>query len=180
MSSVHSPFSFSSSHFLPSFFSVFSFLSDYVSVPKHLHPSHSPTITAVTLRWGASGPLHLTDRSWVATSPCGQPYQSPSLAELIGSLLFLAALLTFQSLECCVSECLSVHFADACIQRTSPVPTHTKNHSWVWEKTFSKLKWPNCHPLSQWIIGFFRFALSAQAESFKANSYSFSTLGQMK
>lgn len=94
---------------------------------------------------GGSRPLRLTDRSWVATSPRGRPYQSPSLAELIGSLLFLAALLTFQSLECCASECLSVRFAYACIRRTSPVAERTKNHWCVCVKTFSKLKWPNCH-----------------------------------
>lgn len=46
--------------------------------------------------------LCLMDKAWVQTSPCGPPYQWPSLAEMSGSWLFLAAL--------CLQSAFSLYF----------------------------------------------------------------------
>lgn len=85
-----------------------------VWLPLHLPLSHSsPLITSITLLWrgGGSRLLSLTDRSWVQTSPRGRPYQWPSLAELTGSLLFLAALFASVGLQgsVCLCVCILTH-----------------------------------------------------------------------
>lgn len=96
-----------------------------VSLPLHLPlPHSSPLITPITLVWrgGGSSLLCLTDKSWVQASPCGPPYRWPSLAELSGSLLFLAALFTSvvsRALRMCVSEFKSI-IAICCLISISP------------------------------------------------------------
>ncbi len=86
------------------------YLSPCLSIFLSLSHS-SPLITPITLVWreGGSRLLCLTDRSWVQTSPRGRPYQWPSLAELSGSLLFLAALFRlWSSPELCLCAYMCV------------------------------------------------------------------------